>query len=160
VAQRLPNPRLAKVHRSYTVEEVARLYGVHRNTVRQWIKRDGLPVCDDRRPVLILGSELAAFLTRKRTQNKRPCKPGELYCVRCRVPQSPALGMVDYNPLTATGGNLIGLCPLCGGMMYRRANLARLAAATGKLEVRFTQARQRIDESNSPSVNCIFKTGT
>ena len=71
MAQRLPNPRLAKIHRNYTVEEVARLYGVHRNTVRQWIKRDGLPICDDGRPVLILGGELAAFLTRKRTRNKR-----------------------------------------------------------------------------------------
>ena len=109
MAQRSPNPRRAKIHRSYTVEGVAQLYVVHRNTVRQWIKQ-GLPVCDDRRPVLIVGGELAAFLTRKRTRNKRPCKTGEIYCVRCRAPQSPALGMADYEPPTATGGNLIGLC--------------------------------------------------
>ena len=42
---RRPNPKLAKIHRTYTVEEVARLYDVHRNTVRQWIK-DGLPSMD------------------------------------------------------------------------------------------------------------------
>ena len=160
MAQRLPNPRLAKIHRNYTVEEVARLYGVHRNTVRQWIKRDGLPVCDDGRPVLILGGELAAFLTRKRTRNKRPCKAGEIYCVRCRAPQSPALGMADYEPLTATGGNLIGLCPKCDGMMYRRVNRARLATVAGNLEVRLTRGQERIDESNNPSVNSDFKTGT
>jgi len=159
VAQRLPNPRLAKIHRSYTVEEVAQLYGVHRNTVRQWIKQ-GLPVCDDRRPVLILGRELAAFLIRKRTRNKQPCKSGEIYCVRCRVPQSPALGMADYEPLTATGGNLIGLCPKCAGMMYRRVNRARLAAVAGNLEVRFTRRLERIDESSNSSVNSDFKTGT
>jgi hypothetical protein len=35
---RHPNPRLAKIHRNYTVEEVANVFGVHRNTVRQWIK--------------------------------------------------------------------------------------------------------------------------
>lgn len=160
MAQRLPNPRLAKIHRSYTVEEVARLYGVHRNTVRQWIKRDGLPVCDDGRPVLILGGELAAFLTRKRTRNKRPCKPGEIYCVRCRGPQSPALGMADFEPLTATGGNLIGLCPKCDGMMYRRVNRARLTTVAGNLEVRFTRGKERIDESNNPSVNSDLNTGT
>ena len=159
MAQRLPNPRRAKIHRSYTVEEVALLYGVHRNTVRQWIKQ-GLPVCDDRRPVLILGGELAAFLTRKRASNKRPCKAGEIYCVRCRAPQSPALGMADYEPLTATGGNLIGLCPQCGGMMYRRVNRARLAVVAGNLEVRLTRGQERIDESNNPSVNSDFKTGT
>ena len=69
---RLPNPRRAKIHRSYTVEEVARLYSLHRNTVRQWIK-NGLAVCDEQRPALILGSELRAHLVRKRTANKRPC---------------------------------------------------------------------------------------
>lgn len=159
MAQRLPNPRLAKIHRSYTVEEVAQLFGVHRNTVRQWIKQ-GLPVCDDRRPVLILGSELAAFLTRKRARNKRPCKDGEIYCVRCRAPQSPALGMADYEPLTATGGNLIGLCPKCGGLIYRRVSRARLVAVAGNLVVQFTRGQKRIDESNNPSVNSDFKTGT
>lgn len=156
--QRLPNPRRAKIHRSYTVEEVSRLYGVHRNTVRQWIKQ-GLPVCDDHRPALILGSDLAAFLARKRVQNKRPCKPGEVYCVRCRAPQAPALGMADYEPLTATTGNLIGLCPKCGGTMYRRVNRARLVAVTGDLEVRLTGGRERIDESGNPFVNSDFKTG-
>lgn len=158
MAQRLPNPRLAKMHRSYTVEEVAQLYGVHRNTVRQWIKQ-GLSVCDDRRPVLILGGELATFLTRKRASNKRPCKPGEIYCVRCRTPQSPALGMADYEPLTATGGNLIGLCPKCNGMMYRRVSGAHLATVAGNLEVRLTRGQVRIDESNNPSVNSDLKTG-
>ncbi len=158
MAQRLPNPRRAKIHRSYTVEEVARLYEVHRNTVRQWIKQ-GLPVCDERRPILILGGELAAFLTRKRTRNKRPCKPGEVYCVRCRAPQLPALGMADYEPLTATSGNLVGLCPQCEGTIYRRVSLARLAEAKGNLEVKFTQGPEHIIERGNPSVSCAFKTG-
>ena len=43
-----PNPRLAKIHRSYTVDEIATLYGVHRNTVRAWIAR-GLATVDQRR---------------------------------------------------------------------------------------------------------------
>lgn len=159
MAQRLPNPRRAKVHRSYTVEEVAQLYGVHRNTVRQWIKH-GLPVCDDRRPVLILGGQLAAFLTQKRASNKRPCKAGEIYCVRCRAPQLPALGMADYEPLTATRGSLIGLCPRCGGTMYRRVNRAQLAEVVGNLEVRPTRGQERIDESSHPFVNSDFKAGT
>lgn len=154
----LPNPRRAKVHRNYTVEEVARLYGMHRNTVRQWVKR-GLPLCDDRRPALILGSDLAAFLSCERNRNKRPCKPGEIYCVRCRVPQQPALGMVDYQPLTATSGNLVGLCPKCGGTMYRRVSHARLAEAAGKLDIQFMQAREHIDESGPFSVNRDFSTG-
>jgi hypothetical protein len=90
VAQRRPNPRLAKIHRSYTVEEAARLLGVYKGTVRQWIKQ-GLSTCDDRRPLLILGGDLRDFLVKKRTQNKRPCKPGEVYCVRCRLTDTSVL---------------------------------------------------------------------
>ncbi|MGE0484834.1 MAG: hypothetical protein AB7Q81_11900 [Gammaproteobacteria bacterium] len=46
--KRRPNPRLAKLHRSYTEEEVARLFDIHRNTVRACIKQ-GLSVIDTRR---------------------------------------------------------------------------------------------------------------
>ena len=72
--KRRPNYRLVKIHRSYTVEEVARLFGTHKNTVRAWVKA-GLPTCDSKRPTLILGRELAAYLQARRTKNKRPCQP-------------------------------------------------------------------------------------
>ena len=44
--------------------------------------------------------------------------------------------------------------------MYRRVNLARLSALTGNLEVRFMRGMERIVESNNPSLNSDFKTGT
>lgn len=71
------NYRLAKIHRNYTVEEAARLFGVHRNTVRMWIKR-GLPVVAGH-PVLILGRELRAFLHGRREAARRSCRSGEMY---------------------------------------------------------------------------------
>ena len=67
------------------MEEIARLFPVHRNTVREGVKR-GLPTCDDRRPMLILGGELAAILQARRLKNRQTCSPGEIYCVRCRAP--------------------------------------------------------------------------
>lgn len=134
-----PNPRLAKIHRSYTVDEIAKLYGVHRNTVRAWIGR-GLPTIDQRRPVLVLGSHLAEFLTARRAVNKRPCGPDEIYCVRCRVPRAPAGGAVRYDPLTATQGNLVGLCGCCGAGLNRRVSLATLPQIQGVLSVVLSQA--------------------
>lgn len=157
MAQRRPNPRLAKIHRSYTVEEAARLFGVHRNTVREWIRR-GLQTVDRQRPTLILGRELAAYLKARRDSNRRPCQAGELYCMRCRVPRIPFGLMADYLPVTATSGNLIGLCPACDLLMYRRVSKAKLDAVKGPLEVRPAQAGPHIVETPQPSVNSDIST--
>ena len=150
--KRHPNPRLAKIHRNYTVDEVAQLFDVHRNTVREWVKR-GLPTNDGKRPMLILGRELVAFLTVRRAKNKRPCQPGEIYCVRCRAPRAPAGEMVDYVPLTATLGNLVAICSACETMMYRRVSLARLEQVRGNLDITMPQALEHIGESTQPTVN-------
>jgi len=67
MGKRHPNPRLVKIHRSYTVEEIANLLGKHKNTVRNWIK-DGLSTIDDKRPMLILGHDLAQFIKQSRAK--------------------------------------------------------------------------------------------
>jgi hypothetical protein len=102
-----PNPNLAKIHRNYTVEEVADLFSVHKNTVRLWVK-DGLATNDNKRPMLILGSNLKHYLQAKRKSKKRKCHPFEIYYVRCRSPQLPAGTMVDYEPVNSSMGRLIG----------------------------------------------------
>lgn len=153
---RFPNHRKIKIHRCYTVEEAARTLDVHKNTVRQWLK-SGLSAIDDRRPLLILGKALSAYLKQRRANNKRPCKPGDIYCVRCRKPQRPAGNMADYQPLTATTGNLIGICPVCDTMIYRRVNYARLDSARGKLEVQPAKELEHIVDRAKPSVNSDFR---
>lgn len=92
------NPRLAKLNRTYSVEEVARLYGIHRETVRRWLRGSGLSPIDDRRPTLIDGATLRAFLTERREAAKRPTPVGNLHCFRCRGARAPALGIADFQP--------------------------------------------------------------
>ena len=140
------NHRLAKIHRTYTVEEVARRWNVHRNTVRQWVKR-GLPTIDRKRPMLIHGRDLAEFLQARRQRNKRKCRPGEIYCVGCRAPRVPAGNFADYEPETAVLGSLIGMCPRCGCLMYRRVNVTRLEEVSGDLDVSVREAQPGIGES-------------
>ena len=156
MSKRHPNYRLAKIHRSYTVDEVASVMNVHKNTVRAWVKA-GLATNDELRPMLILGRELSAFLQARRTLSKRACAPGEIYCVGCRTPQRPAGAMADYQSLTANLGDLVGICPSCDSMMYRRVNIGKIALVRGNLEVTMPQAVLHIGESNQPSVNSDFK---
>lgn len=154
--KRLHNPNLAKMHRSYTVEEAADLYGVFKGTVRNWIKA-GLPVLNEKRPMLILGSSLAAFHQARRTKNKQKCGPGEIYCVRCRAPKAPAENMADYRIITEKIGNLEAICPTCDKIINRRVSLAKLEQIRGKLDISLPQALQRITDCNQPSVNSDLK---
>jgi hypothetical protein len=150
---RYPNPRLVKIHRSYTVEEVARILRKHKNTVRAWIKK-GLQPIDGRRPTLVHGLELVKFLRCRRMTGKQPCPPGYMYCLKCRSPKQPAACMVDYLPINDTSGNLRALCPDCGKFMHRRASLAKLNLVGAGLDIAFPQAASRLRESPAPCLNC------
>jgi hypothetical protein len=147
------NPRSVKIHFSYTVEEVARLFGIHKNTARSWLKQ-GLAAIDHRRPILILGQELSRFLRERRQKAKKTCGPGEIYCIACRAPKVPAGKMAECIPTGPLAGNLCGICPDCDRLIYRRVNLGKIDAIQGELEITFTQPPQRIRESPVPSVNC------
>jgi hypothetical protein len=134
-----PNPRLAKIHRNYTVEEIAKLFGIHKNTVRRWIK-DGLPLVDSQRPSLVLGRDLAAYLNNKRASGKQSCQAGQMYCLKCRAPRYPAGHMADYMPITEKLGNLIGICPDCNLLMNRRVSLINNPGVLAMLDVNFIKA--------------------
>lgn len=147
------NPRRAKLHRSYDVGELADRLGVHKNSVRQWIK-SGLPVVDGARPVLILGRDFQAWWAKRSKAAKRPCQPGQMYCLKCREPKAPALGMVDYVATNAATGNLKALCETCGTPMHRRTRLADIAARMPGLDVCRTLAPSSIAAPAQPSPNC------
>jgi len=152
VSKRHPNPRLVKVNRSYEVGEAASLLGVHKNTVRAWIK-SGLPVVDDRRPTLILGTVLRSFLQEKRIRNKQPCKAWELYCFSCRAPRRPAGNMADFQAVTDKVGSLIALCSECETVMYKRISTAKLSLVTPHIEVTIPKGLKRIGDSDNPNVD-------
>jgi Helix-turn-helix domain len=151
--RRHPNPRLVKMHRSYTVEETARLLGKHKNTVRAWMKQ-GLGPIDGRKPTLIHGLELVRFLHNRRMRGKRPCPPSHMYCLKCRSPKRPAAGMADYLPITHTSGNLRALCPDCGRFMHRRVAFTKLKIVAADLEIAFPHAASRLRECGAPCVTC------
>jgi Helix-turn-helix domain len=147
------NPRLVKIHRNYSVEQVARLFGLHKNTVRNWLKQ-GLSAIDDRRPTLVLGRELLRFLLDRRQKAKQICGPGRIFCIACRAPKVPAGKMAECLLKGPTTGNLCGICPDCERLIYRRVNPSKIDAIRGDLEITVTRPSSRIEERIVPSVNC------
>lgn len=146
MANRRHNPRRAKSHFSYTIVQVADLYEVHRQTVRHWLA-SGLQPNDSRTPVLIHGTELNRFHAARRAALKRPCGPGELYCLGCKAPRRPAGSMADYTPGAGTCGRVTGICPGCGRMMSQRVNASRLAIIMAELDVAIRPAPEPIGGS-------------
>ncbi|MEP6868938.1 MAG: helix-turn-helix domain-containing protein [Novosphingobium sp.] len=156
MAARRVNPNRVKLHRSYSVPELADCCDVHKNTVRNW-QLGGLEPIDKSRPVLFLGHAVRAFLTRCNASRKRPCPPGTIYCFRCREPRKPALGMVEYVPITTTTGNLRAMCEACEAIMHRRTRLVDLAKVMPGFTVQITQGQPRLIGRTAPSLNCDFE---
>lgn len=150
------NYRLVKQHRNYSVDDVSRLLDVHKNTAREWIKQ-GLPVIDDCKPMLILGSELKIWLENKRKASKQPCGPGELFCLKCRSPKKPAMGMVDYQPKNELSGCLKALCETCERPINRNARLADLPVIMPEIAIQFAEHQSSISGRAELPSNCDLK---
>ena len=133
------NPNLVKIHRNYEISEVAELFCIHKNTVRSWIK-NGLPVCDDKRPILIIGKYLKEFIQQKNSSQKQSCKLNEIYCLKCKSPHVPAENMVDYQPNNSSNGRLFGLCPVCESVINKYINSSQLRQIRKHLDVTLPKA--------------------
>ena len=139
---------------SYTVDEAARKLEVHRGTVRHWIKAQGLPVLTDRRPHLILGRDLVAFLRARREASKTKCGRGELYCLKCRAPQKPVEGLLEFRRDAASRRVLMGICSQCETLLRRFVSDRRAAAIADEFNVQLQPGHESLSDSGIPAPNC------
>jgi excisionase family DNA binding protein len=144
-----------KLHRTYTVEEAAIVTGCAKGTIRRWIRAGALPALTDQKPHLILGGDLLDYL-KARVKRGPHLKPHECYCLKCRAPREPALGMAEYIYLTPTTGNLRALCSICTTVMHKAVALDRLRSLTSILDVTMPQATKHIMDSPCPSLDDHF----
>jgi hypothetical protein len=152
------NYRRVKIHRSYTIAEIAALMGVHKHTVRRWLAA-GLPTTDAKRPLLVHGADLRMFL-QARAPIKQKCRPGEFFCLSCRGPKRPAFDMAQYTPSAPLRGLLSGFCPTCERPIYRAVGLATIEQKLGGLKVALPAAERRLDDTSPPLSNVGFKQDT
>lgn len=149
------NTRRIRQNYSYLVQEFAECLGVHKNTVRNYIK-DGLPVIDDQRPQRIHGSDGIEFLNEKQARRNCKCAANEFYCLKCRCPRKAVPGSVSFITLSKTKLNIFGKCDVCGTDMYRGGSEAKRVeyAKTFGIE---RQGGEHITETPSPSLNCYSR---
>lgn len=160
IRNRRPDWRRIKGKLSYTIDEAARALGIHRNTVRHWVKKGGLPAMTEARPHLILGDDLVAFLRTKRAARKRKCNAGELYCLRCRAPRRPIPGFVEYRSLTSTRGELVGMCSTCEAILHRFVSTRRVPAIAAEFNLQIELRHESLTDSALPALNCDSGKGT
>jgi excisionase family DNA binding protein len=140
--RRRPNYRAIRIHLPYTVDELARVIGVCKATVRRWIKQ-GLPATTDSKPSLITGEDVVAFL-KGRSKPKRCCRLDEFYCLSCREPRRAAYGEAEIASHTNHTLNVRALCELCTSMTHKRISLKRLASFTALVWLSGKQAERRL----------------
>lgn len=120
------NPRLIKGQRSYTVEEIANVYGVDHKTCRRWLKEGLEPIRRNTKPLLIWGNDVRLFLVQKRNNKKVSLKGDEFFCMKCKKavkaqattvetkPTGKKIGREDREQLYSTGK-----CNVCGTKVTR-----------------------------------------
>ena len=114
---------------SYTVQDIVKLYKIHKNTVSHWIK-SGLKINDHHKPYLIHGSELKRFLDEKQKKRKVKCATNELYCFKCKKPRFPAAGSVKIEIQNKHRLKVQGQCFICQTRMFKAASLKHHAELT------------------------------
>lgn len=152
--QRIPIHRIRYRH-AYSIAEITELLGVHKNTVRQWV-RGGLVAMDNTRPILIHGSELKRFLLNRRASKKSPCQPHEFYCLKCRAPRAPWSNVVDVTIRSTSLFNLHAICEVCDTKMHKAAGQAKLIKMLTTLSIQQVHP-SHIIETLPPSLICIFE---
>jgi len=152
------NPNRIKIHRSYNVIEVSELLGVHPKTVRNWI-RAGLPVADEKRPLLISGSDLKIYLKKKRKTYMHRCKAHEMYCFKCKQPTNPSIELLEFIANPAGMAQMMGRCAECGCKANKYVSLRNVEQIWLDLGGEITDSRKALKPERKDSLKLSFKQG-
>jgi hypothetical protein len=145
------NIRLIKATWPYTVQEIAELFGIHKNAVLRWLK-GGLQTDRSQRPFLIRGDELARFLKQRQDGNRRKCGPGEFFCFKCRTVREACLGMADIAIESPTRFRIKALCGVCDTPINKVQSVRDLEKIRSRFHVQQLTG-EHILESAAPSPN-------
>ncbi len=84
--------RLIRENYTYSLEQIADMYGIDLVTVRRWIRFEGLERLPKSRPALIHSAALKKFLEKRQKSRRQECGTHEAYCFKCHSPRTPKPG--------------------------------------------------------------------
>lgn len=145
------NTRLIKATWPYSVEEIATLFGLHKNAVLGWLK-EGLQADMTHRPYLVRGTELSRFLNDRQKTKKRKCAFEEFFCFKCRSPRQAYEGIADLKAESLHRCRIKVICAVCSTSMSKIQNIANLPKIEACFHIQQREAWHIIDGFN-PSVN-------
>ena len=104
--------------KTYTVDEICDLLGVHSRTAYAWLK-GGLESISGSYPKLVHGSKLVEFLKKKKEARRIICQHDEFCCFTCKAARKPLPDSITQTPKNKTVINLRAICSICGGVMFK-----------------------------------------
>jgi len=117
--------RRIKAKKSYSTIELARLLGVHTQTVRSWNKEGMIAIDSDSHRPLFLGTVIKEFLKQQQDSRKVKLESAQFYCLRCKLAVTPQnIKIVDRDVLVGKQEKSICLtskCPICNCSLNRFA---------------------------------------
>jgi hypothetical protein len=138
-------------YKCYSVAEVGLQIKRSEKIIFAFIK-DGLKTIDDKKPFLIRGYDLIAYLRKINERKKCPTEIYEMYCPKCREARTPKAKEITIEP--DFGIKAKGICPVCKITMNKNykidslSDLKRIFHIVDKL---------CISDSDNPAVNFQIK---
>ena len=103
----------------YSVDDVQSLYGVHRNTVSNWVV-SGLKPSDNSLPQRFRGAELKRFHAQRAERSRRNLRPGEFKCVACDSAVFPELSTLTFKHQEGKSTFACATCCDCGAALLKQ----------------------------------------
>ena len=119
---------------TYTIAEIHDIRGTSPQTVRGYIKNEGLRAMTSQKPWLIHGSDYIQFMNEKRDKRKNPHSPGELTYFKCGHRGKPLGDMADLR-IEGNRRVISALCGACEGTLSLYIGETKLALYREVLDI-------------------------
>lgn len=158
------NPNLVKLRHSYTLAEIAEVYGVHKRTVQSWRKRGLKAIDETSKPYLVIGAEIRGFIKENSEKRKHPLKPREFFCPRCQNPRRSLENRLRVEITEKKLGKryklaiIKGICEVCRCKLFRFSSDRKIQELKEKGLI-LAEHKTTLIGSGGSSVNTDIKRG-